>query len=132
MRINISDHTADIILSVSGNSLEELISGMILGLSKYIWGDITCTSSTDKLMIKGDGPDMTFAFATLLSDLLYHIEVSNVNVLTIDDIAYRREEGNVFIKVEVTICKEKSVGKMSDVKAVSFSMDWNISIILDL
>ena len=132
MRINISDHTADVILSVSGNSLEEIVSGMVLGLSRYIWGDAPCSSSTDRLTVKGDGPDMTFAFATLLSDLLYHIEVSSVKVLSVDDITYSREEGNVFIKVEITVCEGDPVEKKSDVKAVSFSMDWNASIILDL
>ena len=132
MRINISDHTADVILSVNGNSLEELLSGVIIGLSKYIWGDTNCLSYTDKLIIKGDGPDMTFALASLLSDLLYYIEVDSVKVLSVDDVTYSREKGNVFIKVEVTVCKVNSVEKMSDVKAVSFSMDWSVSIILDL
>ncbi|NOZ92670.1 MAG: archease [Dictyoglomi bacterium] len=131
MRVEIKDHTADALLAVEGHSLEEIIEGFIIGLSDYVWGNTDCDDVNIVISLSGDGPDMTFALVSLLSDLLYLIETDNIKVVSLEDIAYSRRNSLVNITVRIKACKGKHpTGE--DVKAVSFSMRWDVSVILDL
>ncbi len=132
MKVEIRDHTADAVLAVEGQSLEEVISGFVIGLSNYVWGDAACSDDTLPVVFSGDGPDMTFALSSLLSELLYLIETKHARVLSVENIDYSRKDSLVNITVKVKVCKGKDRPTGEEVKAVSFSMNWDVSVILDL
>ncbi len=135
MKILVEDHTADVILSVEASSLEDIIWGLIKGVSEYYWGFSVpekCKEETVKISLSGDGPDMTYAIATLLSDLIYAMESKRVVPCKLAAIEYKREHEMVYIDVQGFFYKGDYIPKGEEIKGVSFSVDWKVSIILDL
>ncbi len=137
MRISIHDHTADVIVSGEGSSLEEVIENFVLGIGEVVWGveDASQYCSVEEVkefVVRGDGPDMTFALSSMLGDVLYLIESQNIIPCSIVDISYTRKGGKVYVEAEIHSVKPDRKPSGEDVKAISFSMQWKVSVILDL
>lgn len=137
MRVSQHDHTADVIVSAEGSSLEEVIENLVIGVGEIVWGveDASQCCGEGELKnftVRGDGPDMTFAQSSMLGEVLYLIETQKVLPCQVLDVSYSRKDGKVYVEVAIKGVKLNKMPSGEDVKAISFAMKWQVSVILDL